>query len=108
MVVAGAISCSDPDLKASCLLVAYLATKVTFHYVRLGALASLMANLIALETQLGITVEAIVRVLTAQDAIGSTTFVGTLASHVTKLLAIAAFNSRVRVCIVPSHAILHP
>ena len=96
----------NPDLKTPTLIVTYLATWKTFHNVGLCALISLMADLVTLKAKLGIAVERIVSIATAQDAIWPTALIGTLLGHVTKLLTIATFDRRIRLDIVSGHLIL--
>ena len=54
-----------------------------------------MADLVTLETKLSIAVERIVGILSAEDAVEATAFVGTFSRHVSKLLAITAFDGRI-------------
>ena len=65
-----------------------------------------MADLVTLKTKLGIAVERIMGIATAQDAIWPTALIGTLLGHVTKLLTIATLDRRIRLDIVSSHLIL--
>lgn len=86
---------SYPNLEAARLLMTDLTAKVAFHDVGFRALASLMADLVALETELGITIEAVVSVLATKDAVGSAALIRAFPSHVAELLAIAALYSRI-------------
>ena len=58
-----------PHLEAAALLVADLAALETLDDVLLGALARLVAHLVALEAELGVALEAVVGVRAAQDAV---------------------------------------
>ena len=96
----------NPHLQTPTLIVTYLATRKTFHNVGLCALISLMADLVTFKAKLGIAVERIVSIATAQDAIWPTALIGTLLGHVTKLLTIATLDRRIRLDIVSGHLIL--
>ena len=99
--------CRCPYFETTCLLVANLTAWQTLHDIGLGALISLMANLIALEAKLGVAIKWIVRILTAEDAVWATAFIGTLICHVTKLLAIATLDRGVGLDVVTCQLILH-
>ena len=86
---------SDPYLQTACLLMADLPTKMAFHNVCFSTLTSLMANFIAFETELGITIETVVSVLSAENAIRSTALIGALARHMPEFLAISALYGRI-------------
>jgi len=101
------ISRADPDFEAARLLVADLPARQALHDISLGTLVRFMAHLVALEAELGVAVEAIVCVLAAKDAVWSAALVWALPRHVPKLLAVPTLYSRVRIRVVPSHAVLH-
>ena len=65
-----------------------------------------MANLVALKAKLGIAVERIMSITTAQYAVWPTTFVWTLLGHVTELFTIATLDRWIRLDIVSGHLIL--
>lgn len=65
-----------------------------------------MADLIALKAKLGIAVERVMGIFTAQDAVWTTALIGTLLGHVTELLTIATLDRRIRLDIVSGHLIL--
>ena len=68
---------------------AYLSTHEALHYVLLFAFTSLVADLVALETELSVTVMRLVAITSAKNAIQSTSLIRTLLCHVAKLFAIS-------------------
>lgn len=97
-----------PDLEAARLVVPNLAAHQTLDHVLLCALARLVAHLIALKTQLGITLMRLVTVAPTQNAIQPAALIWTLLRHVAELFAIATFNGRVCLDKVAIDLILHP
>ena len=72
-----------------------LSTAEALHDVGLGALVGLMSHLVALEAQLGITVERVMGVLATEDAVWPTALIMALLRHVAELFAVAALYRRV-------------
>ena len=87
---------------------AYLSTAEALHDIGLGALVGLVSHLVTLEAQLGIAVERVVRVLSAEDAVGPAALIRALLRHVAKLLTVATLYRRVRLRVVPSLLVLQP
>ena len=86
---------------------AHMAAEETLHNVLVGALACLVSSLVALETELGVTVKGVVLVGATEDAVKTNSGIGTLLCIVAKLLAITTFDGWVRLNVVPGDLILH-
>ena len=83
-----------------------LPTDQALHNIRLCALVSLVANLVALEAQFRVTFKWVMSALAAEDAVRTRPFIRTLLGHVPKLLAVAALYRWIWLNIVPCHLIL--
>lgn len=95
-----------PYFEAAGLLVAYLAAEEALGDIFLGAFAGFVPDTVALEAELGVAVEGVVRVRATQDAVEAGAFVGTLAGHVAELFAVAALYGGVVVEEVPRLLVL--
>ena len=75
------------------LIMSYMSTFATSDHVTFGALTGFMSNFITLKTHLFVAVEAIMSILSAQNAVVFLGFVWTFFGHVSKLSAIMTFDS---------------
>ena len=104
LIVTGVVDV--PYFEAAGLLVAYLAAEEALGDIFLGAFAGFVPDTVALEAELGVAVEGVVRVGATQDAVEAGAFVGTLAGHVAELFAVAALYGGVVVEEVPGLLVL--
>ena len=65
-----------------------------------------MANLITFETEFGVTFKRVMSTFTTEYAVRTRSLIWTLLSHMAKLFTISAFNSWIRLYVVPSHLVL--
>lgn len=86
---------------------AHLATLLAFHYIFLSAFARLMSPLVALKAELGVAFKAVMGVLATKDAIHTAALIGTLACHMTELLAVSALDGWVELGVVAGCLVLH-
>ena len=96
-----------PNFETPKLRVPNLVAEDAFNDVFLGALTRYVPCLVALEAQLLSAVEGVVGVLAAEDAVRATALVRALLGHVSELLAVSAFDRRVRLDVVTSHLVFH-
>ena len=66
-----------------------------------------MPPLVAFEAEFSITIEGVMGILAAQNAVWSTPLIGAFSRHMAKLFTVTTLDSRIKLIIVACHLLLH-